>query len=188
MTTVRDATAGEHAEAAPSVGHLRGAGVDVDVRRVGQIGGGLLLAALLVVAIVLTVAGAKKNAQIDHLHHDGVAVQARVTSCLGLLGGSGSNAAGYACEATFNLRGHRYTEAVPGTTLRSPGSLVQLVVDRNDPGLVDTPEALATERSSARVFVFPAVIVGVLAVVGGGLVGRGRQRRRRRPNEVPPET
>ncbi len=123
---------------------LRGAGVDVDVRRVGRVAVGLCLVALAVVAAILFVVGAHKNAQITRLRQHGVPVTVTVTGCLGLLGGSGSNAAGYACKGRFVLDGHRYLESVPGNVLRPVGTKVRAVAAAGDPPLLSTRQEVDT--------------------------------------------
>jgi len=157
------------------VSTLRGAGVDVDLRRVGRVAGALCLGALAVVAVVLFVAGAQKNAQITRLRQHGVPVVATVTGCLGLLGGSGSNPAGYACTGTYTLHGHRYHEAIPGDGFRAEGSKVRGVADPGDPTLFSTAAAVAAEHASWHVFITPSVLVAVLAVL---LAVVGLRRRR----------
>jgi hypothetical protein len=147
------------------VGALRGAGVGtVDAKRVGMVVVGMGIVALAVLVVVFFVAGVHKNDQITRLHQHGVPVTITVTGCLGQLGGSGSNAAGYACHGTFSLDGHRYTESIPGNTLRSPGTTLDGVALPGDPALVTTTGALATEHPSANVFVLPIVLLGVLVV------------------------
>ncbi len=51
---------------------LRGAGVDVDVRRVGQVVIGICLVGVAVLAVIQLVAGFQKNAQINSLRNNGV--------------------------------------------------------------------------------------------------------------------
>ncbi len=154
---------------------LRGAGVQVDVRRAGRVVAALGLVALAVVAVVLLVAAVHKNAQINDLRHHGVDVDVTVTGCLGLLGGSGSNQAGYACTGTFTLGSHRYREDIPGNTLRNPGTKVPAVAVAGDPPLLDTRRAVATEHASASVFVVPAILLVLLVVLVGGLLVRRRR-------------
>jgi hypothetical protein len=147
---------------------LRGAGVDVEVRRVVRAVVGLGLAALAALVIVLVVAGVEKNAEITRLRHHGVVVEATVSACRGLLGGSGSNAAGYDCSGTFSLDGRRYNEALPGNSLRAPGSSLRVVTVPGDPGLVSTVGAVATGRTTLRVFIAPTigfVILGLSVAV-----------------------
>jgi hypothetical protein len=153
---------------------LRGARVEVDVRRAGRVVLGICLLGLAVLVVVLFVAGADKNAQIDQLRNHGVAVNVTVTGCLGLLGGSGSNAAGYACRGTFTLDGHRYRESVPGNVLRPPGTKVPAVAVPGSPPLLDTRHAVATEHTSWSVFVVPTILLVVLLLVVGALVLRRR--------------
>ncbi len=153
--------------------------MDVDVRRLGRVVGVGALVALAVVAVVLIVAGVHKNAQITDLRRHGVAVRVTVSSCLGLLGGSGSNGAGYACKGTFMFDGNRYTEAIPGTSLYPPGARIAAVAAPGSPPLLSLPRTVEHEHASWRVFILPAVLLVVLVLVVGVLVLRHR---RRRPN------
>ena len=115
---------------------------------------------LAVLVVVFTVAGVHSNNQTDALHDHGVPVTFTVTGCLGLLGGSGSNAAGYSCHGTYALDGHRYTEALPGTAFHRPGAAVAAVAVPGDPALVS-----------------PAAIVDDAALVGRRLRAPRRARR-----------
>jgi biotin operon repressor len=156
---------------------LRGAGVDIDVRKAGRVIVGLCLLALAVLVVVLFVAGVHKNAQINRLRQHGVPVTVTVSGCLGLLGGSGSNPAGYACQGTFTLDGHRYRESIPGNALRPPGTKVRAVAVSGDPPLLSTAHAVATDRASAGVFVVPSILLVILVVLVGALVFRRRRMR-----------
>jgi hypothetical protein len=159
------------------VGTLRGAGVQVDTARAARVAIALGLAILVVVAVVLLVAGYRKNAQITELRTQGVPVELTVTHCLGLMGGSGSNVAGYACSGTYFYAGRTYAEDVPDDALHLPGTKVRGVVVSSDPALFSTPEALAHEHASASVYVAPVVLLLVAAGVSGWLVVRRRRRR-----------
>jgi hypothetical protein len=160
---------------------LRGAGVDVDFRRVGQVVIGMCLVGVAVLAVILLVAGFQKNAQIASLHQNGVPVEVKVSSCTGLLGGSGSNAAGYQCQGTFLLNGHTYSAVVPGDSLHVPGSTLQGISVPSDPALLSTPSLVAAEHTSWRVFILPAVLLIFLAGVLGALFLRRRSARDARP-------
>jgi hypothetical protein len=164
---------------------LRGAGVDVNVRRAGRVVVALCFVALAVLAVVLFVAGVHKNDQINSLRTHGVPVTVTVSGCLGLLGGSGSNPAGYACRGTFTLGGHRYSEDIPGNVLRPPGTKVQAVAVPGNPPLLSTRHAVATERVSDSVFVLPAILLAVLVVLAGAVVLRRRAAGRARPLDQP---
>jgi hypothetical protein len=159
-------TPDSHHEPGGRVGQLRGAGVSVDGRRVGQAALGIVLVTLAVLAIVFTIVGIHTNQQDDRLHHDGVPVTFTVTGCLGLLGGSGSNAAGYSCRGTYALEGkHYFRVQLPGDSFHRPGSTVAAIAVPGDPALVSPASIVATEHSSAGAFVLPAVLAAVLLLL-----------------------
>lgn len=165
----------ERTDPAAPLSALRGAGVSVDARRVGRVTMALCLATLAIVAVVLFIAGAQKNAQISELRTEGVTIKVTVTGCMGLLGGSGSNAAGYACRGTYTFRGHRYDEAIPGNVNLIPHSTLPVVIARGEPTLVSTVEAVRREHPSWRVFIVPAVLALLVVVaIALLLVKRGR--------------
>jgi hypothetical protein len=163
-------------EPADRVGQLRGAGVSVDRRRVGQVAIGVVLATLLVLTIVFTVVGIHTNQQNDRLHNDGVPVTFTVTGCLGLLGGSGSNAAGYSCHGTYTLHAKSYAEQLPGDAFHRPGSTVAAIAVPGDPALVSPASIVATEHSSAGVFVLPIILFVVLLLLVALLLVLRRRR------------
>ena len=115
------------------VGTLRGASVSFNPRRLVQGVLGLVMVTLAITAIVLAVAGLHSNDQINRLHTQGQPVTVTVGGCLGLLGGSGSNDAGYSCRGTYQLDGHVYHEPLPGTTFYRPGTSVPSIAVPGDP-------------------------------------------------------
>jgi ABC-type Na+ efflux pump permease subunit len=133
------------------------------------------LVALTVVAVILLLAGTKKNSQAVSLHDHGVPVTVTVSGCLGLLGGSGSNPAGYSCKGSYTFDGHRYQQALPGNALLRPGAVVQGVIDPGDPSLLSTPGAVADQHASWRVFILPVILFALVVVA---LVVLARNRRR----------
>ncbi len=141
----------------------------------------MLSCTLVVLIAVFTVAGVHSNSQIDELHERGVPVTVTVTGCLGLLGGSGSNAAGYSCHGSYVLHGRRYTESLPGTSFHRPGSTIPSLAAPGDPALVSPDSVIDNQHSSAGVFVLPAVLSVVLLLLLGVLVWRYRARRRAEP-------
>jgi hypothetical protein len=149
---------------------LRGAGVDVNGRRVGRVVATVCLLALAVLVVVLFLAGVRKNEQITQLRQHGVAVEVTISGCLGLMGGSGSNLVGYACRGTFTLDGRRYNEAIPGNTLHPPGTTLQDLTVPGDPALLATARAVATEHPSRKVFILPTILLLSLALGVGALV------------------
>lgn len=158
---------------------LRGAGVEVDARRVGRFFAALGAFSLLVLAVVFFVVGLNKNHQITELQRHGVAVEARITGCLGLLGGSGSNAAGYSCQGSFALDGATYSVTIPGNVLRPQGSTVRIVSLPTDPHLVETATTLGSERATVGVFVLPIVLLGAFLALVGVFTARRRVRNAR---------
>jgi hypothetical protein len=164
---------------------LRGAGVEVDGRRVGRVVVLVCLGTLAVLVVVLFLAGAERNAQITRLRQHGVPVKVTVSGCLGLMGGSGSNLVGYQCRGTFTTGGHRYSESIPGDTFYAPGATLRAVTVPGDPALLSTVRSLATERPSWRVFILPASLLIVLALLVGALLRRHRHISRASPQSPP---
>lgn len=158
------------------VGKLRGAGVQVDSRRLARLGIAIVLVTLGALTVGFTVAGVHKNQQTDELHAQGVPVTVTVTGCLGLLGGSGSNAAGYSCHGTYTLHGHHYSEPLPGSAFHGPGSTIASVAVPGDPALVSPASIVDAQHSSASVFILPAVFGGVLVLLIATLVVRSRRK------------
>lgn len=159
------------------VAPLRGAGVEINGRQVARVLLGLVLATLAVLAVVFTVIGIHNNRQIDELRNQGVPVAVTITSCQGLLGGSGSNSAGYSCRGTYELDGHRYNELLPGTALHAPGTVVRALAVPSDPTLVSPVSVVDAEHASASVFILPALLLVALVAI---LVVLALRRRRRR--------
>ena len=157
---------------------LRGAGVGgVDTRRLGQIVVGLVLLTLVVLVVVFSLVGVHKNQQSDRLRNDGVPVTFTVSSCTGLVGGSGSNPVGYVCHGSYTLNGHTYDEQLPGNDFHRPGSTVASVAVPGDPSLVSPAAMVATEHSSTGVFVVPVILFAILVVLVGWIFLRYRTRR-----------
>lgn len=169
----------EHPSGAPGDGDapvmaLRGAGVDVDGRRVARILLGACLVALAVFVVVLFRSGAEHNAQVSELRHQGVVAEVTVTGCSGLMGGSGSNLAGYTCSGTLALDGHRYTVQLPGTAYHAAGTSVRVVAVPGDPSLVGTVGGVASSTTSTRVFLLPTILLVVLVATLAALWLRRR--------------
>ena len=158
---------------------LRGAGVDVDPRRAAHVVVSTCLVALAVVAVILLVSGIRKNAHDASLQNHGVPVSVTVSGCLGLLGGSGSNAAGYACKGTYTFDGRHYQQAIPGDALLHAGSVIHGVIVPGDPRLLSTPATVATQQPSWKVYIAPAILFGILVVALVVMVLASRHRRER---------
>jgi len=147
---------------------LRGASAAVDVRRLGPVLAGAGLAALAILVVALFWAGARHNSRIDRLRDDGLPVTASAAQCRGLMGGSGSNPAGYECTGSYVLDGRRFEVTLPDGALHARGSAVALITVPGDPGLLATPAAVRAARTSIGVYVLPAVLLVVLAALSAG--------------------
>jgi hypothetical protein len=160
------------------VAPMRGGGtVSVDSRRLTRVVGIGAVAVTAIVICALFVVGARKNAQIDQLRSQGVPVQVTVTSCQGLLGGSGSNAAGYSCRGSFALAGRQYTERIPGNSKYVPGTTLSAVAVPDDPALISTTSALEGEHASTGVYLVPVALLVMLMVTVGVFSVRRRTAR-----------
>ncbi len=164
-------------DGADRVAALRGAGVSVDTARVGRVAVVVGLGLIVVVAAVLLVAGVRKNEQIDSLKAHPAPVDLTVTNCLGLMGGSGSNAAGYECTGTYVFEGRHYTEGVPGLVFHPAGTTVSGIVSASDPGLFSTAQTVAHEQASPARVLLPAIVLVVTLAGGAWLLVRIRRRR-----------
>ena len=158
------------------VSTLRGAGARIDVHTVTRVALGVVVATLAVLVVVFVIVGFDKNQQINELRAQGVPVTFTVTNCHGLLGGSGSNGAGYACRGTYRLQGHTYDEPLPGTAFFTPGATVHAIAVPNDPGLVSPATIVESEHASWKVYIVPVVLFAALVLVVGAIVLRRRAR------------
>jgi hypothetical protein len=170
------------------VGTLRGATVSFNSRRLVQGVLGLVMATLAITAIVLAVAGLHSNDQINRLHTQGQPVTVTVSGCLGLLGGSGSNAAGYSCRGSYQLNGHVYREQLPGSTFYKPGTALPSIAVPGDPALVSPVGIVNAQQASNGVLIVPIVLGVILFVMIAVLLARSRPRRRVAPRGHVPAT
>ncbi len=153
----------------PSVGH-------VDGRRIGRALVAVCLLGVTIFSVVLIVAGVHRNSQVSELHDQGVKTTLTVSSCLALLGGSGSNLAGYQCRGNVTVHGRSYNEALPGATFYPNGTQLQVIMVPSDPALLNTVHAVDAEHSSATVFVLPVVLLVLVAAVTLAMVVIRRRR------------
>ena len=137
----------------------------------------LLLTTLAVLGIVFIAVGINKNDQINELRAQGVPVTYVISKCVGQLGGSGSNVAGYACQGSYRIAGKSYSESLPGSSYYSPGARVAAISVRSDPTLLSTPAIVDSEHASGSVFILPAVLLSAFALLVLFVVWRRRQHR-----------
>jgi hypothetical protein len=121
--------------------------------------GALLLALFALIIIVSFISATNDNARIDRLKDHGVAVAVTVTSCVGNIGGSGSNAAGYTCHGSYRLNGVHYREIIGSkTTLSSAGTKVRAVADPARPSTIELASYVQASSSSVSVYFVPSLL------------------------------
>jgi hypothetical protein len=158
--------------------HQRGEERPANVRRLGEVVVAIVAVALLALSATFFATGAQHNATLSDIEHHGVRVTVTVTSCTGLLGGSGSNGAGYTCKGSFTLDHERYESALPDNAAHGAGDKVVDVTPADNPGHLSTLSAWRTDRPSARVYI-PPIVLGVAGLLAAALLVRSVVRRRR---------
>lgn len=148
---------------------LRGPEVSNIGRRFWITVAAIMLALLATIVTVSFVSAVNDNSRVERLKTHGVSAIATVTDCVGNIGGSGSNAAGFTCHGTYRLDGVQYQEVIGSkTTFSTPGSRVMVVADPTRPSTIEIASAVATSSSSSTVYVVPtllAFLCGVLAFI-----------------------
>lgn len=140
-----------------------------------MVSGTFVLALFAVIIVVTFISATNDNARIDRLKSHGVSVVVTVTSCVGNIGGSGSNAAGYTCHGSYRVDGVRYEEIIGSKTTQSPaGTEVRAVADPNRPSTVELASAVARSTSSSSVYVVPSILALVFVVLALALLRRQR--------------
>jgi hypothetical protein len=117
------------------------------------------------------------NARVDRMKNRGIPVTVTVTSCVGNIGGSGSNAAGYTCRGSYRVDGVRYVEVIGSKSTSSrAGTRVHGVVDPSRRSTVELTSAVRASTSSLSVYVVPGLLAVFFVIAAIAL----RRRRRRR--------
>lgn len=128
--------------------------------------GALALAVFAFIIVVSFISATNDNARIDRLKNHGVAVEATVTSCVGNIGGSGSNAAGYTCHGTYRINGVRYEEVIGSkSTPSNAGTRVAAVADPARLSTIELASAVQASSSSPSVYVVPGLLALSLVVL-----------------------
>ena len=147
-------------------GYIRGGGGIVDTRRLFRVVVGSAIVTLAVLVVVLTIGAAHKNSRIDGLRHRGVPVDVRVSSCFGILSGTGITVTTFQCSGSFTLSGHSYHAVIAGSDVNhAAGDVVKAVADPKHPTSVSIVSSLATAQSSWHAFITPAVLLLLLVVL-----------------------
>ncbi len=166
----------------PTVVALRGPQAQRIDRRFWSVAGALLLAAFAAVVVVSFISAVNDNARIDRMKNHGISVVVTVTSCVGDIGGSGSNAAGYTCRGSYRVHGVHYEEVIASkSTWSDTGTNVRGVADPSRPSTVELASAVATSSSSDSTYVIPGLLALLCVVLSATtLLRRSSIRRPRR--------
>ncbi len=149
--------------------------------------GALLLVAFAVTITVSFISAAHDNSRIERLKTSGVPVVVTVTNCVGNIGGSGSNAAGYTCRGAYRVKGVRYREIIGSkSTLSSVGSTVQGIADPPHPRTIELASAVARSSTSPSAYVVPSVLALLFVALTLLLLRRLRTPRGSQPKWIPP--
>ena len=163
-------------EVAPG-GYIRGGEGVVDTRRLFQVLLALAIATLAAFVVVLAIAAAHQNSRTHTLQRRGVPVDVTVTSCLGILSGTGITVTSFQCTGSFELAGRSYNAVIAGSSANhAAGDVVKAIADPKHPTSVATPSSLANVHSSWRAFIAPAVLFLVLVLLIAATVWWSRRR------------
>jgi len=134
-----------------------------------------LLCGLVVCVVGIT--SMNNASRIERLRTHGISVEARITNCSGLIGGSGSNSAGYTCTASYRIGTETFHSVVGGlSTFQPTGTSTSVVADPNNHGAIELASVAKSDQFSITSVILPAV----LALLFFGDVAWQILRRRRR--------
>jgi hypothetical protein len=148
------------------VSSLRGPAVQPIGRRFWNVAGALVITVLAVIVVVSFISAMNDNARIARLRSHGIPVLVTVTDCVGNIGGSGSNAAGYTCRGTYHLDHVTYHEVIGSkTTLSTAGTTVRCVADPARPSTIELTSAVASSSTSRSTYVVPGLLTLLLVAL-----------------------
>ena len=150
---------------------LRGADAVGVGRRIWVVAGAVGLIVVTVLLVISVISATKDNARITRMKDHGVAVSVVVTSCIGNLGGSGSNAANYTCRGHYLVAGTPYDEVIGAMTkFAAPGTHVPAVADPSRPSTIELASAVTSSSASPGAYAIPGLLgVALLALFAGFL-------------------
>lgn len=150
-------------------------------RRFWLFAGAFGLAVVAAVLVVSLLSVTNDNARIDRMKTHGIPVTITVTSCIGNIGGSGSNSAGYTCRGDYTVGGATYREIIGSmATFSALGTTVRGVVDPSHHGTVVLSSAVRNSSASPSRYVAP----GLLGIVLVALTLALRRVARRAENRI----
>ena len=147
--------------------------------------GAIGLLAFAVAIVVSVLSASNDNARIGRMKAHGVPVAVTVIECIGNIGGSGSNSAGYTCHGRYTVGSTSYRELIGSKiAFSAPGTVVRGVADPSRNSTVVLASALRTSVASPRAYLPSGLLTIVLIILTLALLRVAR--RRERPRRPPP--
>lgn len=117
--------------------------------------------------VVGYLSAANDNARVHRMKSQGIPVTIRVVDCIGNIGGSGSNSAGYTCRGSYQVQRTNYTEIIGSlNSFSAPGTKLPGVADPSRPSTVILASTVRTSTTSDA----PYIPLGILTVIFLALV------------------
>jgi hypothetical protein len=167
--------------------YIRGGGGVMDPRRLFRVLVGSAIVALAVLIAVLALEAAHKNSRIDALQRRGVPVDVTVTSCFGILSGTGITVTTFQCSGSYDVAGQTYHAVIAGSDLNhKAGDVVQAVADPKHPTSISLASSLVNAHSSWRPYIAPTILFVVLLMLIAGALWWSRRNSAQRPPDGDP--
>jgi hypothetical protein len=145
---------------------LRGPAAASVGRTLWLFAGALGLVLFAIALVVSFISATNDNARIDRMKAHGIPVIVTVVDCIGNIGGSGSNAAGYTCRGDYTVGGTTYRELIGSmTTFSASGTPVRGVADPSQHSTVVLASAIRTSVASPKAYVPPGLFTTVLVAL-----------------------
>jgi hypothetical protein len=123
---------------------------------------GLVIFAVIIVVSFLS--ASHDNASIERMKTHGIPVTVTVNNCIGNIGGSGSNSAGYTCHGSYQVDGSTFHEIIGSmSTFSAAGTSVRGVADPSRHSTVELAFAIKESAPSPSAYV-PGGLLTVLLV------------------------
>ncbi|MGA2294740.1 MAG: hypothetical protein ABSG24_05890 [Acidimicrobiales bacterium] len=143
------------------VSSLRGAAGASVGRRFWLVAGALGLVVFTAALVVGFLSVAHDHARVERLKDHGIPVTVTVIDCIGNVGGSGSNGAGYTCRGHYTVGATSYRELIGSmTTFSASGTKVRAVADPAHHSSVTLASAVEASSTSSGSF----VVLGLLSL------------------------
>jgi hypothetical protein len=143
------------------------------------VAGAIVLVIFAAALVVNFISAVNDNDRIERLKTHGIPVMVRVVGCYGELGGSGSNAAAFACKGAYIIGGTTFIETIGAkSSFSDSGERVRGVVDPSDHRTVMLESALRATTASRTKYFVPGLLTLLLIALSGALLRFARRSRR----------